>query len=229
MSDLTKRAEAELANITPLSFSRLSTFESCEQKFDYLYISKSVKDSDNEYTIYGTRVHEALEKYGREGTEPPAESAPFKSLVDKIVAVPGTHYFEHQMSVDRNSVPCGWFDPLVWIRGIADVLVIEGTRAFCLDWKTGKPKDNPTQLQLFAALIFIHFPEVQEVRTSFIWLNHGQTTDMRFTRAMFPHIWSALTTRFKRVQETIDAGVYKARPSGLCRFCPARSICVSAR
>lgn len=228
--------------LMPLSFSRLGTFESCPAKFDYLYVTKSVKDQDNEFTIYGTRVHTALENYGRarvtseDAARAVSESEDFGddirkhlSLVDKAVGLGGTAYFEHQMALTRDKKPCDWFGADVWLRGIADVLVVRGDTAWCLDWKTGKPKENPTQLQLFAALVFAHFPEVQEVRTSFIWLNHDDATNSIYKRAMEPHLWVALEPRFLRVQEVVDLGVYPTKPSGLCRYCPAKAVCPDAR
>lgn len=226
--------------LMPLSFSRLSTFESCPQKFDYLYLSKTVKDSDNEFTIYGTRVHEALETYGKSGAGAAGEATlsldavpedvkKFTPLVDCILRQTGTHHFEYQLAINADKQPCDWFAPDVWIRGIADVLVVDGVRAWCIDWKTGKPKSNPTQLQLFAALIFAHFPDVEEIRTSFVWLNHDDTTNSTFTRSMAPHLWMALEPRFRRVQDTVDLGVFETKPSGLCKWCPARSVCPSGR
>lgn len=229
-----------MAALMPLSFSRLSTFESCQQKFDYLYVTKTIKDSDNEYTIYGTRVHDALEKYGKAKANVVAEAelalenptpdiTKHFPLVDRIVAQPGEHYFEQQLAINRQKQPCDWFAPDVWIRGIVDVLVVNGTRAWCFDWKTGKPKDNPTQLQLFAALIYAHYPNVDRVDTSFIWLGHDVTTNARYYRRMERDLWATLEPRFDKVQETVEAGVYKAKPSGLCRFCPARAVCADAR
>lgn len=228
--------------LMPLSFSRLSTFESCPAKFDYLYVTKSVKDQDNEFTIYGTRVHEALESYGRARAASDDAAKAVSALedigddvrkhfpiVDRIVDLGGSIFFEHQMALRRDKTPCDWFGADVWIRGIADVLVVNGDRAWCLDWKTGKPKENPTQLQLFAALVFAHFPEVEEVRTSFIWLNHDDATNSIYRRPMADHLWLALEPRFSRVQDTVDLGVYPTKPSGLCRFCPARSVCGDAR
>lgn len=219
-----------MSQLMPLSFSRLSTFENCEAKFEHLYVTKRVTDSDNEFTIYGTRVHEQLEKYGRgEITELSEETEQWGALVDKILAVPGDKLFEHQLAIRRDKTPCDWFAPDVWLRGVADVLVVNGEKAYCLDWKTGKVKDNPTQLQLFAAMIFAHFPEVQTVKTSFVWLNHATTTDSTFQRSKVAYIWNALEPRFARVQDAVDLGVFKAKPSGLCKWCPARSICGDAK
>lgn len=228
--------------LMPLSFSRLSTFESCPAKFDYLYVTKSVKDQDNEFTIYGTRVHEALESYGRALASSQSAAEAIGALegadddvrrhfgiVERIIGLGGAAYFEHQMALSRDKKPCDWFGADVWIRGIADVLVVRDSTAWCIDWKTGKPKDNPTQLQLFAALVFAHFPAVEEVRTSFVWLNHDDATNAVYQRRMADHLWLALEPRFSRVQDTVDLGVYPTKPSGLCRYCPAKSVCGDAR
>ena len=221
----------EQQNKMALSYSRLSTFEQCPQKFDYLYVTKAVQDLGNEHTIYGNRVHESLEKYGKTGDESELtrETRDFKPLVDRILSKSGTKYFEYQMAIDQNEKPCGWFDSGVWLRSIADVLVVDGEKAYCFDWKTGKVRDNPTQLQLFSCMVMLCFPEVKEVKTAFVWLAHNQITSATYPRTQFSLLWQGLTTRFAQVQQSVEIGVFKAKPSGLCRWCPAREICADAK
>jgi len=224
----------------PLSYSRLATFEACEAKFNYLYVAKTVVDTDNEFTIYGNRVHSELELYakvklGQESEDKLSELHPVRAasmwypLVDRALQSPGTHYFEKQMAITKAKQPCDWFAIDVWLRGIADVLVVNNDVAYCLDWKTGKIKDDPTQLKLFAAMIFAHFPEVRRVKTCFVWLHHGDTTESEYSVNDLDNIWAELEPRFDRVQEAVELGVFKAKPSGLCRFCAARQICSDAR
>ena len=218
-------------NKMALSYSRLSTFEQCPQKFDYLYVTKAVQDLGNEHTMYGNRVHESLEKYAKTGdvNELTRETEKYKPLVDSILAKPGTKYFEHQMAIDQNEKPCDWFSKDVWVRSIADVLVIDGDKAYCFDWKTGKPRDNPAQLQLFSCMIMLCFPEVQEVKTAFVWLNHNEVTSATYPRKQFSLLWQGLTTRMAYVQEAIELGVFKTKPTGLCGWCPAKEICADAK
>lgn len=224
----------------PLSYSRLSTFESCERKFEYLYVLKSVQDSGSTATEYGTRVHSALETYGKArvaGDDAAAdgmralddETKKWYGLVDRIAAQPGDKLFEHQMAIRRDKTPCDWFDSDVWLRSIADVLVINGKKAWCFDWKTGKQKENPTQMQLFAAMTFLHFPDVEEVVTSFVWLVAGKTTNATYQRRYADSLWLSIEPRLVAVQEAVDLGVFKAKPSGLCPWCPAQDICADAK
>jgi predicted RecB family nuclease len=231
--------------VMPLSFSRLSVFEQCQARFDYQYVSKRVQDQPNEASAYGDRVHKTLEAIGKASSQSPAAGDAAKAmattdeekqtvkrwgpLVDSIMAKPGQKWFEHQMAVDRALQPVGWFDKGVWIRSIADVLVVDGDTAYVLDWKSGKVKDNPTQLQLFAAMVMWHFPQVQKVKTSFVWLMYDEVTNSHYERRYLDALWRALEPRFTNVQDTIDLGVFKTTPSGLCPWCPAFQICPDAR
>jgi RecB family exonuclease len=220
----------------PLSFSRLSTFEQCPAQFDYLYVSKRVQGTSNEASEYGDRVHKVLEAKGRGTLDTGTLSLEgqqtldrWGSVVDKIMARPGEKMFEHQMAVNRQLQPVDWFAKDVWIRSIADVLVVDGDTAYCLDYKTGKVKDNPTQLQLFAAMVMWHFPQVNTVKTSFIWLKFDQVTNAKYERRFLGALWSALEPRFDKVQEIIDLGVFKTKPSPLCPWCAAKDLCPDAK
>jgi len=218
-----------------LSYSRLSTFEQCQAKFDYLYVSKTVKDQGNEVSAYGNRVHEVLELYGKdELTEPLGLEAKqtlqkWGGLVDKIKSKPGEKYYEYQMAIDIKRAPTGWYDGDAYFRSIADVLVVDGDTAYCLDYKTGKVKDNPTQLQLFAAMVFAHFPEVNTVKTSFIWLKFDKVDNTTYKRSHLEALWNGLQPRLDMVKEVVDLGYFKTKPSGLCPWCPAQDICPDAR
>jgi len=218
-----------------LSYSRLSTFEQCQAKFDYLYVSKTVKDQGNEVSAYGNRVHEVLELYGKDelptplGLEAKQTLQKWGGLVDKIKSKRGEKYYEYQMAIDKRRVPTGWYDGDAYFRSIADVLVVDGDTAYCLDYKTGKVKDNPTQLQLFAAMVFAHFPNVQEVKTSFIWLKFDQVDNTTYKRDHLEALWNGLQPRLDMVKEVVDLGYFKTKPSGLCPWCPAQDICPDAR
>ena len=225
-----------MSKVMPLSFSRLSTFEQCPAQFDYQYVSKRVQNTSNEASEYGDRVHKLLEAKGK-GTlnvdeltdEGKSTLAKWGAVVDSIVAKNGDKFFELQMAVNKDLTPVDWFASDVWIRSIADVLVVDGKTAYCLDYKTGKVKDNPTQLQLFAAMVMWRFPEVQTVKTSFIWLKFNDVTNTTYERRFLNSLWNALRPRFDKVQETIELGVFPAKPSGLCPWCAAKDICPSAR
>lgn len=211
----------------PISYSRVNTFQTCPLQFEYLYVNRSVQVVESEQMLYGTRVHEQLEKYGktRDENQLTTESRKWKGLVDSILRQKGDIHWEYQMSITQDLEPCGWFDEEVWLRGIADVLVINGDTAYVLDWKTGKVRDNPQQLQLFACMVMLLFPEVQTVRTAFVWLVHDVITDVIYKRSMFDVMWKNLMTQFDQVEEAVRLGVFEPKPSRLCNWCSAKDVC----
>lgn len=207
----------------PVSFSRMSTFEQCETKYEHLYILKDVRDAGSFHTEYGTRIHEALEHYGRDGRPLSQEAVRYQPVVDLLLNKPGVRYFEHQMAIDVDHQPVDWNSPFAWFRGIADVLILNDSKAVIVDWKTGKVKDNPTQMILFALLVMDHFPEIEEVSTAFVWLAHNEVTSSTYCRKRKDQMWASVSPRIDALQKTLDLGVFGKTKSGLCGWCPVES------
>jgi hypothetical protein len=215
----------------PVSYSRLNTYESCPAKFEALHVLKTAKDEGNQYSEYGDRVHKGLESYGktRQATGISAEVAPYTRYVDLIMAQPGEKHFEYQMALTEELKPCSWMAPDVWLRAIADVLVINGDTAQIVDWKTGKVRHDPIQMQWFACMVLYLFPQVQTVKTVFVWLAHGQVTPGSLRRGDEQHLWPKIVKRLDALQQSVDLGVFPTNPTYLCRWCPNRTRCPDAR
>jgi len=117
------------------SFSALKTFQQCARRYQHQYVLKDVKDSGNEATLYGTLVHEAIEDHLNGKTPLPEQHAKFMPAVKKVEDMDGDRYVEYKMALDYNLRPCDFDSADRFVRGIADVLVVNGTTARVLDWK----------------------------------------------------------------------------------------------
>jgi hypothetical protein len=217
-----------MQNKFPLSYSRLSCFKQCPAKFEYLYITKSVQDAGNEHTRFGERVHKSLQSYGE--TADPAEltneTVDFKRILDKVLGYSGKHYYEHKMAIDEDCMPVDWFSSDAWFRGIADVLIVDGDRATCIDWKTGKKREDMTQLMLFSCMVMFTFPQINTVQSAFVWLKSEETTTCTVDREAAEKFWVRMQSQFDKVQEAVDVGVFTAKTSALCNWCPANKVCI---
>ena len=80
--------------IYPLSFSRMQTFEQCALRFDYQYVTQSLKDAGSDASRFGNRVHEAFENYLGLGNPLTPETEIFKPILDRLLAIPGKKFFE---------------------------------------------------------------------------------------------------------------------------------------
>lgn len=215
----------------PVSYSRLNTFKTCPRQFEFMYILKSVKDEGSDATRYGERVHKSLEMYGKTGDAAhlTAETIGYRGYVDTIRAKYPQAVYEMQGALNFDLEPCGWFDSDVWIRGILDVSIIDGTEAVTLDWKTGKVRPDQEQFRVFATLVFKAFPQVQKITSTFVWLKFTEVTTMVCERSQAEDIWKAVEKRINLVQEAVDTGVFKAKPSPLCGWCAAQEVCSDAQ
>jgi hypothetical protein len=98
-----------------------------------------------------------------------------------------------------------------------------------MDWKTGKRKTDQFQMELFAAQVFKHYPEVTTVKTSLVWLKTFEIDTETYLRGDVNAIWAEVMKRIQRIHTSLEHDNWPAKPSGLCRFCPARHDCDSAR
>lgn len=210
------------------SFSAIKLFENCPKRYYLQRVTKEIKDEGSEASLYGNRIHEALEARLK-GSGLTAETKKYEALcvaIDQLAAAPDAELFvEHQLTLNENLTGTGWFAKDAWLRSILDVLVVRGDQAIVMDWKTGKRRPDFTQLQMFALQVFKHFPEVNEVTSTFVWLKDMAMDAEVYKRSDANVMWEDLLKRINRIHQALDADNWPAKPSGLCRFCPAKHMC----
>lgn len=205
----------------PWSYSSLEKFVNCPKQFYHVKVAKDVKDTIGEAAIWGDRVHKAFEAYLRDkGAIPLAdEFRIYTDYLDRLLKIRGTMYIEHQLALDAKLRPCDWDN--AWVRGIADVLHIDGATARALDHKTGKTKAESRQLILMALLVFYHFPEVTRCKTGFMWLKTGEKTIRTYKREDIPDMWGKFLADLQQYKQAFSTDTWQARQSGLCNgWCP---------
>lgn len=211
------------------SHGALTQFENCPKRYYYQRITKEVKDVGGEASIYGERVHRALELCIKGEAELPAEFEKYAVLCRAILSNPGaTTIAEQELTVNNQLKPTGWWDSDAWVRSKLDILQIQGRRAHIFDWKTGKRKLDWSQMELCSAMTFLHYPEVMEIKSSYVWLQDMKidTNPKTFTRGDdLVGLLLKLFPRIKRIEAALAANNWPAKPSGLCPYCPAKGIC----
>ena len=205
----------------PWSFSSLTAFETCPKRYYLTRVAKKIQEPQTEATIWGNRVHKALEERIRDGKELPVTIAGYESIAAKIANSKGQVLVEQRMSLTASFKPVDWWDKKAWCRGVVDVGVVGTTSAVLLDWKTGKRKFDLDQLKLFAGMAFAHYPEVEKVKTGFVWLKDNAMDREEFTREQVGEIWETFLPRVERLNLAYANDRWPARPSGLCaNWCP---------
>jgi len=208
------------------SYSAIKDFEGCPKRYHEVRIVKRFKQADTEATLYGTAVHKAFEDYVKDKTPLPGQFAQFQPFVEPLATLEGDIRCEEKLGVRRDFSPCGFFDQDVWIRGIPDYLAINPNRkvARVADYKTGKSSRyaDSAQLELMAAMIMAHHPEVQTVKGALLFVVAKDVIKSEYIRAQLPEIWSKWAGRIGSIESALDVNVWNPRPSALCKFCPVK-------
>lgn len=212
------------------SYSSIKLYENCPLNYYRQRVIKDIKDAGGEASIYGDRIHKFLE--GRlKGSQLPQEMEQYEPLCTMVerLATDGQLMIEQEMTLTENLTPTGWWDADAWLRSKLDVLVIKGNEAVVMDWKTGKRRVDFFQMQMFAAQVFKHFPEVQRVKTILVWLKTMEMDSESYNRVNINEVWAEIMKRIQRIHSSLEHDNWPAKPSGLCRYCPARHDCDYAR
>lgn len=213
-----------MSGVLPWSYSSLTSFETCPRRHQLIRIDKVVQDPPHESATHGVEVHKALELRVAEGTPLPPKYKRYIPIVEAVVKAPGEKLAEMKFGLTKDLKPTEFFADDVWVRGVLDLTVLQGEKAIVLDWKTGKPKTDPSQLDLFAGAAFALYPEVKTVESAFVWLAHGKVDRHTRSRGGMTEAWSAFTSRVHRMELALEEDHFPPKPSGLCKaWCPVPS------
>lgn len=212
------------------SYSSIKMYDNCPYRYYRQRILKDVVDEGGDASKYGERIHEFLEKRLK-GSDLPKEAERYEPLCQSVekMAKDGELYIEHELVLTENLTPTGWWDADAWLRSKLDVLVVTGDTAVVMDWKTGKRRLDTFQMDLFAAQTLKHFPQVQKVKTCLVWLKTMEMDTELYTRVTINERWAEIMGKINRIYMSLEHDNWPAKPSGLCRFCPARHDCDDAQ
>lgn len=203
------------------SYSALKTFQNCPMRYKRQYIMKDVIDPGNESTRYGTDVHLAFELCLKGEAELPEKYARFKPIIEATNLFKGDKYVEHKMALDYELKPCEFDSGKRFVRGIADLIVVDGMSARVVDWKSGNPKFADTkQLELMALMIFRHFPKVNTVKGALAFVVTDDVVKATYSKKDAKVLWRKWISDVQQIETCLATDKFLPKTSGLCRFCP---------
>lgn len=200
------------------SFSSLKEFKTCPRKYHANRVLKLYPPQETEATIYGKVVHKAAEDYIRDGKPLTGDLQQFQRILDSLRAIPGDKYCELEMALLPDCSPCAFDDDTRWVRGIADLVIINKTKAWVCDYKTGSAKyPDSSQIELMALMIFAHYPEVETVHGALLFVHHNKLVPSMHYRKDESTMWRKWKLDVGAVERSHEAGVWNPNPNGLCR------------
>lgn len=211
------------------SYSSIKTFDQCPKKYYHLRVAKDVKDEGGQAALYGTAVHEAAERRVKYNEPLPQRFAFMEPIIGAFTALPGEKLTEVKLGVRKTRdgyEPCDFFDRDVWWRGVVDLLVLDDTRAFLVDYKTGKNTRyaDMKQLDLMAGALFVHYPHLTKVKSAlaFVLAKEFLKKDHLPGDENVHGYLNVFEAELDRLEHAEASGVWNAKSGPLCGFCPVK-------
>jgi hypothetical protein len=206
------------------SFSSLKDFINCPKQYYHTKVAKDFEKKTTHQMLYGTEVHKACEDYVRDSTPLAKNYLRFKPQLDALLTIEGQKYCEHQMALTRDREPCAFDSDTRWVRGIVDLLIVDGEMAYIVDYKTGSNRyPDPKQLKLMALMTYAHFKEVDRIRAGLLFVMHNTFVTEEYYRKDIKKLWDDFLPVLDRLEMAYANNTWFAKPGGLCGWCPVSS------
>jgi len=208
------------------SWSRLNTFEKCG--LQCYWKNFAPKDQrcpfvETDFFLRGKKIHAFMESaiVGAGLSKELAHMTPMVEAIRAEKKAGAIVNVEQELAFDEDYNSVSWFASNVWLRIIQDVDIANGTKMRIIDWKTGKNYGASDQLKLSACVGFATRPEVQEIKTSYVWIDQKEITSKVFHRAQFEEMDTEFRERSEMIQIANDSGEWRSNPSNFnCKYCP---------
>lgn len=205
----------------PWSPSGLAEIKNCPKQFHETRILRRFKQERNTYNDWGDRVHTAFEKFFL-STPIPEELKAHEDYLGKLHDKRGPYWLEQKVAFNKRAEPCSWDEPeeTLWARFKIDYLKVdlksEPPIAYVVDYKTGKQKDDFTQLVIYALWTFAKHP-VDLVDVRYYWTQTETETRKVYGREEVPALWEKIMPDLLLWRDAFRNETWQARQSGLCK------------
>jgi hypothetical protein len=122
--------------------------------------------------------------------------------------------------------PCGFKDENCWVRGIADLLIVdeESLTAWVVDYKTGKDKyPDKEQLTLMSLMVFAHFPIIRVVKSALLFVVKDTMVKHKVMLEEATTYWQDYRERVARLEAAFANNVWNPTATPLCPWCPVKT------
>ncbi len=202
----------------PWSYSLLNTAENCLRKAHHIYWLKDLPREDSEALRWGIRVHDALEKRINDGKPLPEELKDY----ERFAAPLKIGKAEIKCGIRQDGTKTDFFAKDVWGRGKVDAAFVDANKALIVDWKTGKVREDPDELEIGAVLLKAMFPQIDKIMGWYVWLKDkkmGKMWDLSDTATKLPQI----RERVARIEDAERTGHFPPQQNPLCGWCPVKT------
>lgn len=153
------------------SYTFLDVYDRCKLQAKERFITKTLKFKPSPESEYGNLVHGRMDDFFRgKRNSLGDELSKFQPIADQAKAAKGLRFSEYDIGIRIDWGKTSFFGRDVWGRCKLDYAVIDGPNALILDWKTGKKREDPLELEIQALALKVAHPEIKNIWGCYMWL-----------------------------------------------------------
>jgi CRISPR/Cas system-associated exonuclease Cas4 (RecB family) len=195
-----------------LSYSFIRDYQNCPRKAHHKYVLRDLPKEDSAALRHGNLVHKMLEDAINEN-KPLSEN--YKRYVSALRSLQSPVKAEVKLASDPNGSPCDFFAAEAAFRGKVDVLVSNDREAVLVDWKTGKVREDPLELEIQACLTKINYSQLKIISGYYVWLAEARIGK----KFIFKENEQTFRWLSKLRKEIMGLEEWKPMPNPLCGWC----------
>lgn len=202
------------------SYTFLRDEANCPHKAYRLYVTRDLpKEPASPEMEHGITVHRVLESCVASGRSVPDDLACVRPLMDQfewIRQMGAAVKAELGLAIDEAGKSVDFWSRDAWLRGKLDAVAIGKEFAFIIDWKTGKSREDPFELQVQALLLKAKYPTLKEIKGCYSWLKEqrqGEPHDLSDTERTM----HSVRAQIAEIEQ--HSKPWPKRPNPLCGWC----------
>ena len=198
------------------SYSFLSTYLRCRQQAEARYVTKLYPYKESPEMAYGNAVHSAFDKFIK-GVD--REFAPDIAAYEKWAKLAKglpMPVSEHELGVTRDWRTTAFRARDAWGRCKVDFYSLNTDSAVLMDWKTGKPWEDPFELEVQAVCLNAHYPLVKNFVGMYVWLKEDRIGDQY---EIGPQRLKETREKIEDTMKKVESEPWQPMRNALCGWC----------
>lgn len=199
----------------------IKTFKTCQLKaWGTWWTPTPPAYEETPATIYGNRVHSALESAVRDAVSLPADLQHLNKWVQSVNNLPGDKICEGKFAFNRLWQRTDYFAKDAWGRMIVDLRIqTSPVSVSVFDWKTGKSRyDNNDQIELGLIAAKAISPDTQDFNGAYIYTKEDKVGPMvKVDSQGVEQLKAKFEADIKVMSDAHTTGYFEPTHNGLCR------------
>lgn len=207
------------------SHTLLEDLDNCPHKCFHKHIAKDLpREEPSDALIWGRRIHQAFEARLLREQPLPEDMERYESLLALIESWEPV-WIEQKLGMREDGSPCDFFAKDCYFRGVVDIGIRREIKCKIFDWKSGKRREKPAELEYHALLLKVNNPTLEHITGNYLWLQepNNQRLGWEYDLSDFAKAYAEVKSGLNTIRNYVSLNEWPKKPNPLCDWCPVKT------